>query len=349
MPGQETTKSLISTNPDAYVDLFELYVGGDVGIVRFHNGKNFSSSIFFRSYEFSPLPIEHSGFEFSTDGKQTRPTLRVANIDGIITDYIKNRQDLVGSRIKRIKVFVKDLDDKNFPDDINPFYNYRKRNFADGFYGNHFKSEIYVVNRKSIENKYLIEFELSSPLDVENQFLPSRKILDNVCFWKYRGTGCNYGCIKNYDKQTITVNGTNYTADSIFATNKYNLGIPIADENNKEFWTVAGYNLQAINFRGDYDATVSTYVPGDIVLFTDSVDFDFLSRDIQASQNSISVEMYVCIQAGGTGKDPRLNKTFWVKDACSKSLKGCKLRWEQYPEGLPYGGFPGTRPFEFVV
>jgi lambda family phage minor tail protein L len=360
MSDQSVTQTLISLNPDAYVSLFELYVGGDVGVARFHNGKNFEKSIFFRSYEFFPLPIEHSGFEFSSDGKQNRPTLRVANIDGIITDHIKNRQDLVGAKVKRIKIFVKDLDDKNFPDDINPFYNFTKRGLADGTFANPFTSETYIINRKTLENKYLIEFELSSPLDVENQYLPNRKILDNVCSWKYRGFGCNYGCAKKYANQTINVNNKAKTAKATGQLEpgeaeveglkplNTNIGLPVADDNDKEFWSKDGYYLVHARHKGAYSET-RTYSRGDFVFFGDSIDFDFLGEDIQAKQNGISAELYVCIKNDTLGKDPRLNKENWVKDSCSKTLKGCELRWGQYEGGLPYGGFPGTKPFEFVV
>lgn len=349
-----STSSLISLDPDSFVDLFEIYVDQTVGIFRFHAGKNFTSSIIFRGNAYIPLPIEFSGFEFSADGKQNRPTIKIANIDGFITDYIKNKNDLINSRMKRIKIFVRNLDDINFSDGVNPFFGYRtKRNAVKG-YGNSFYEDNYIINRKNQENKYFIEFALSSPLDLENQTLPNRKISDNICAWSYRGCGCNYGKIQ-WPNQKFKIEDTEFTESQIWGANKLNEGLPVADENNKEFYSKYGYNLTQITFRGSYNPEIGTYNPGDFVKYIDAVNYDFFGNSLQFSQDNLSYSFYVCIKINGASvsnvgaKNPSLEKEYWIKDSCAKNLTACRLRWLNHPKGLPYGGFPGTRPFDYTT
>ena len=351
-----STQSLIDLDPDSFVDLFEIYIDESTGILRFHAGKNFNKYIVYRGNQYTPAPIEYGGFEFSSDGKQSRPSIRLANVNGLITNVIKNKNDLVNSRLKRLKVFVKNLDDENFSDGKNPFFGYRtKRNSVQG-YGQSFFEENYIINRKTTENKYIIEFELSSPLDFENQFLPNRKISDNLCSWSYRGCGCNYGKLPWKDQsgqpQTITYTDSNNqvitkTASDIFGEKVPNLGIPFADENNKLFYSPQGYGLQIPNqaYKAFWDST-KTYNSGEFVVYADSVNYDFFGSKFQFSEDNISISVYVCILTN-INKDPKLNKEFWIKDSCSKNIKGCAFRWKGHKDGLPFGGFPGTRPYNY--
>lgn len=366
MPDIVSTQSLIDLNPDSFVDLFEIYISESVGVLRFHAGKNFAKPIVYKGKNYTPVPIEYSGFEFSADGKQNRPTIRVANINGVITDVIKNKNDLVNSKLKRIKLFIKNLDDENFSEGVNPFFGFRKKRNAVSGYGSPFFEESYIINRKVSENKYVIEFELSSPLDYENQTLPNRKISDNLCSFCYRGCGCNYGKIpwKNGSNQPQTIPVTNssnklvsLSESDIWGTTqtingetipKLNLGFPVADENDKLFYSVNGYGLTTPLYRGFWNKN-TTYSAGDFVTFSDSVNYNFFGESFQFSEDNVSYSIYVCILGGESNKDPRYNKEYWVKDSCSQSIKGCKLRWNGHKDGLPYGGFPGTRPYNYQV
>ena len=92
-------------------------------------------------------PFEVDGFESRGDGQLPRPKLTVANPKGVITDLIKRRDDLVGSLFKRVRIFLKYIDEENFPDGINPF--------ATSDPSSRFDDDIYVFNRKVTENKYM--------------------------------------------------------------------------------------------------------------------------------------------------------------------------------------------------
>jgi len=354
-----STTALIDLNSDSFVDLFEIYIDGTVGIFRFHAGKNFTRSILFKGNAYIPIPVDFSGFEFSADGKQNRPTIKVANIDGYITDYIKNKNDLINSRLKRYKVFVRNLDDENFSDNVNPFFGYRRKRNAVSGYGQSFYEDNYIINKKTQENKYFIEFVLSSPLDLENQSIPNRKVSDNLCPWVYRGCGCNYGKIPwepiGGQKFKIANLDTLKTEANIWGSTKNNEGVPVADENNKEFYSPFGYNLTQIVYRGTYSKNIGQYNLGDFVKYIDSVNFDFFGSDNQFTEDNLSYSFYVCIKLNGStlaeigAKDPKLFPEFWIKDSCAKNLRACKLRWQNHGKGLPYGGFPGTRPFDYTT
>lgn len=364
MPDIVSTQALLDLDPDSFVDLFEVYMSQSYGVVRFHAGKNFTKPIVFKGKSYTPTPIEYSGFEYSADGKQNRPTIRIANINGVITDLIKNHNDLVNSKLKRLKIFVKNLDDENFSESVNPFFGYRKKRNATQGYGAAFFEEFYIINRKISENKFVIEFELSSPLDYENQTLPNRKISDNLCSFCYRGCGCNYGKIpwKNdaNQPQTVTVTDSSgklvsLSESDVWGTSqtqtgqtipKLNLGFPIADENDKEFYSPTGYGLQNPTYRGFWNAN-TVYAAGEFVTFSDSVGYNFFGEKFQFSEDNVAQSIYVCILGGESNKDPRYNKQYWIKDSCSQKIKGCKLRWAGHKDGLPYGGFPGTRPYNY--
>lgn len=59
--------------------------------------------------------------------------------------------------------------------------------------------DLWYVERKVSENRYMIEFELSSAFDLMGQQLPNRQIIQNTCSWKYRGSECGWTG-GNFDK-----------------------------------------------------------------------------------------------------------------------------------------------------
>jgi phage-related protein len=52
--------------------------------------------------------------------------------------------------------------------------------------------DIWFVEQKVSENRYVIEFELSSAFDLMGHQLPSRQIIQNSCPWRYRSAECGY-------------------------------------------------------------------------------------------------------------------------------------------------------------
>ena len=173
-----------SLNPGAIITLFELDATslGD-SVYRFHAGTNeLYNSVVWQTNTYTPMPIEASGFELSTQGTLPRPVLRVANITGVLGALVHSLNDLVGAKITRKRTLVKYLDAVNFTGGVNPT--------ADST--QYFNDEIFFINRKVNENKVFIEFELASALEVNNVKLPRRQIVANLCQWTYRSAECSY-------------------------------------------------------------------------------------------------------------------------------------------------------------
>lgn len=170
--------------PNSIVELFELdctTLGGTV--LRFHNGKNaLGSDVVWNGNTYSAFPIEASGFEFRGKGQLPRPTLRVANVTGLLGALVRSYQDLVGAKLTRRRTLVKYLDAVNFPGGTNPS--------ADPSAA--LPDDVYFIDRKATENKVLIEFELAAAFDVTGVQLPRRVVVQNICSWRYRGAECGY-------------------------------------------------------------------------------------------------------------------------------------------------------------
>jgi lambda family phage minor tail protein L len=55
-----------------------------------------------------------------------------------------------------------------------------------------FPREIYYVDRKTIENREVVEFELAAAFDLAGVSAPKRQCIANICQWIYKSTECGY-------------------------------------------------------------------------------------------------------------------------------------------------------------
>tara|TARA_Y100001938_G_scaffold151215_1_gene247663 strand:+ start:3170 stop:4078 length:909 start_codon:yes stop_codon:yes gene_type:complete len=292
-------KELFSQNSSEEIVLFEISnIANTSDIIRFHGGSNaIKDSLVFDSLEYFFIPNSIEGLEDRNDGSLARPTLDLINIDGFFSKYIIDKDDLIGADVKIIRTFLRFLDAVNFLNysSDTEFWNQMGVNPDPN---SKLKDQIFIINQKITENKNLIKYELSSPLDLENVSIPKRQIINNYCAWKYRGKGCFYS------------------------------GDPKADSNNAVF-------TGTLNNRGEWVEGIS-YSKNDFV---------FVSIK---DGNKTRKVFYVCITANTSDGDnkPTVNSKVWAQDSCSKSLKGCKLRYTgEKNDHLPFGGFPGSRLF----
>lgn len=111
------TQDIQSLRPGDLVELFELdatALGGT--LLRFNAGTNkLRSPVIWQGNTYVPLPIDASGFEFSGKGQLPRPTLKVANIGGLVTAQLRDFNDLLGAKVTRRRTLAKYLDAANFP------------------------------------------------------------------------------------------------------------------------------------------------------------------------------------------------------------------------------------------
>ena len=169
---------LQNINPSSIIELFTLTttvaLHGSATTHRFHNGTSLKNNgeVIWQENAYQRFPIKAEGFAFQR-GQLPRPTLTVSNALGTITSILLNvnqttiGNDLTGATVVRIRTLAKFLDIFNFPGNINP-------------YGTpdptaEFPQEIYVIDRKSIENREIVQFELASVLDMAGIRGPKRQ------------------------------------------------------------------------------------------------------------------------------------------------------------------------------
>tara|TARA_B100000427_G_scaffold16370_1_gene12752 strand:- start:5336 stop:5962 length:627 start_codon:yes stop_codon:yes gene_type:complete len=185
-------------NPSNIVELFQLQldttIHGANTTYYFHNGvsENNNGNLIFDSVEYTRMPIEASGFEFN--GKQLpRPKLRISNILGTFTTILLTLpQGLEGAKVTRIRTLERYIDHINFDigdilleDDselLQENDSLVSQESSDNPHGTPdptatFPDEVYFIDRKSTENRDIIEFELAASFDLQGVRLPKRQVL----------------------------------------------------------------------------------------------------------------------------------------------------------------------------
>ena len=181
--------------PSSVIELFELDGTassiGDDQVRRFHAGVNqdIDGNIVWNGNTYERYPIEATGFKYDGQGQLPRPQITVSNILSLVTTLILDYNDLVGATVTRIRTLKKYLDATNFTSGTN----------ADADPFAEFAREVYIIDRKVVENRELVTFELAATFDVAGVQLPRRQIIQNICPWTYRGEGCGYTGTDYYD------------------------------------------------------------------------------------------------------------------------------------------------------
>lgn len=199
-----------SLSPTAIIELFELDMSHrQLPSSYFHAGTNgVSQGVVWQGIRYFSIPIEAEGFSRSSSNTTLpRPKLRIANVGGLLSAEIAANDDLVGAKVIRRRTFAKYLDEINFPSG-NPSAN------PDQF----LPDEVWFVDQKTSENKYMIEWELASAFDLQDVKLPRRQIIQNGCPFGYRvwiesegrfdytsAGDCGYAGSAYYDKNDIIV------------------------------------------------------------------------------------------------------------------------------------------------
>lgn len=286
--------AIMDLDPSTLICLYTIELkdknGSSVGFYRFHGGENgYNKNLRYggidsnNKNEYFYVPMIATGFDF-VDQSLPRPTLRFDNTDGYFSLRANHFDDFIGFNVVRIKTFLRFLDGVNFANGVNPFGSGNESSYP---------HEKYIINKKNMENNQLIEFELVSAFEKEGGLIPARKIVYNVCQWKYRSS---YGC--------------GYT------------GGPVADESDNKF----------VN-------------PGSPTKYSDSSTYS-INQSVFIDNGTNDKNYFVCIQSTTPGESPITHPKKWTKDACSKNIKGCRLRFggtsKEIVKGLPFGGFPGS-------
>ena len=175
-------------NPSAIIELFVLQLStslhgtntglptsnNETNIYRFHAGSNLDANgeIVFANKRYLRLPVTAEGFAFQR-GQLPRPKFIVSNVLGTVStildavNTITPGNDLTGATVTRIRTMARFIDAVNFPGYTNPLGTPDPTA--------EFKREIYTVDRKSAENRDIVEFELAAIFDLAGVRAPKRQ------------------------------------------------------------------------------------------------------------------------------------------------------------------------------
>ena len=179
-------KTLQGAGAKTIVELFDFELNtsqhGTTTIYRFTNTKNeLGNDIVWQGNTYTAIPLKAEGYEANGQGSLPRPTISVANLNGTFTTILallnvdnngntlpRNTRTLEGCKVTRTRTLSKYLDAVNFSggsnSDADPTSYFRPR-------------DIYFIDRKSMENREVISYEMCSAFDLAGVRLPKRQIL----------------------------------------------------------------------------------------------------------------------------------------------------------------------------
>lgn len=320
-----------SLTPSALITLFEIdlvSIGQDVGIAnpsdpsyglyfRFHNTiKLGKTSIYWRNNEYIAAPVEAKDFEMSSAGTFPAPKLTLTTSEegipamAILKERLRDLDDLIGAKVTRIRTFARYLDSINYIGEQPPVGFAPDPNVE-------FPRDVFYIEKKISENKTTISFGLSSILDTEGLQLPNRLVLADKCMWHYRGEGCLY---EYPNRRNIEIHGK-------ASESKLPAAAPPVANVHDEIFTQS-LSVPSVIDKGLYQRG----------LFYNRGDSVFIEKG--------GLKYYFVCHTNHSNVDPP-NVSYWIADTCSKTVRGCKLRWDKINNGigvghLPYGGFPSV-------
>jgi lambda family phage minor tail protein L len=156
-------------------DLDTVPIGGSE-VYRFTPSSYTTEAIRWRGFTYMPIDVQATGFQWSTTGALPTPTLTVSGattaVPGImatLSAVLIAYDNLRGAYVTRWRTLKKYLDNAATSDVVQ-----------------YLQADIYVVNKKSAHNRFMIEWELCSVVDFQGQKLPRRQVLKDFCTHVYR-------------------------------------------------------------------------------------------------------------------------------------------------------------------
>ena len=165
-------------NPSAIIELFTLQLDSSLHgantIYRFHAGSNLNANgqIVWAGNAYLRFPIQAKCFAYQR-GQIPRPKISISNALGTISAILltvnqtTTGNDLTGATVTRIRTMARFLDAANFSGGTNPLGTPDPTA--------EFKREIYKIDRKSTENREVVEFELAGSIDMAGVRAPKRQ------------------------------------------------------------------------------------------------------------------------------------------------------------------------------
>lgn len=382
-----STNNIISSDlqtlaiDNAIVELFELKLT-DTSTLFFHPGKNeLIADLQFHPEDtpasntpslantYVALPMVLDGVSHKSEGSASRPTLTVANVLPLLRTTLQSSgfsfQSLIGKTITLRTTFAKYL-----------------VGGADASAPIEFPIKRYIIDRIAEEDSTVVSFELSSPFDLEGITVPSRSIIGKYCSWEYQGVSrsrgaCNWAADSKHSV-TIPGNTSNPVVEysAFFDRQNRPLVSSTVLNANSSAYSSGTYARDALVtqsskfWRSETDS--NNTAPSATQPFWQEVrGWSVYSATATYSANALVKhddkiwQANVALSAGNT-PDPSL--TLWSRiDLCSKTLTGCKCRFQgtrigvsasstgidipssrksSFQGSIPFGGFPASVKFK---
>jgi lambda family phage minor tail protein L len=123
------------------------------------------SALIFGSTAYTQLPIVTDGWDFAASGAPAKPSLSVSNVSKSLLSAVISLGDIVGAKVTRIRTFEKYLATGSSPD-------------GSKFLG----PDVYIVEQKTLHNKQVITWQLTSIIDRMGMYIPRRQCLKDKGF-----------------------------------------------------------------------------------------------------------------------------------------------------------------------
>ncbi|WP_053183680.1 phage minor tail protein L [Pseudomonas thivervalensis] len=142
-----------------------------------------AKSIWWQGNEYAAWPVQIDGIGADSNGTASRPVFMAGNVNGRITALCLAFDDLLKFQLTVRETMAQYLDAVNFPDG-NPTADPTQEAL-----------EIWFIDQKTGEDGEVVQWELSSPGEIDNHGLPGRQ-MTTFCHWAmtggYRGPNCGY-------------------------------------------------------------------------------------------------------------------------------------------------------------
>jgi len=209
-----------------YVELFTIDLSpiGQAITYNFTAGPVDGASVVFNLITYYPVSLEAKGFDVVSDGKFPRPHIIISNVNRLLVGPVVLYRDLVNCKVTRIRTYLKYLDGQSEPN-INAIY----------------RRDVYYINKKVSQNKFMMEWELISPIEAVTLNIPAKQILP-TCTHRYRVM----------DDGAVVLNPT-------LVTCPYAVGLYFKDDNTPTLLPEldkCGKNLESCRVRFGADAVL---------------------------------------------------------------------------------------------
>jgi lambda family phage minor tail protein L len=319
---------------DSLVDLFEITLPNGT-VVRFVSGlEDGQTNLYFPSsvktaagrytpHEYYALPIQVTEIDFSTSGPLPRPSLTMANIP-VLARTLNNNYDGL-------------TDEVTLRDTLD----------AEGIYGNRDLLGSRVVCRKTLK-KYTFSgndvqqgtASISPPVEFPTQTF----IIDRVA-------GENEIMVEFELASPIDVEGV--VVPGRIIVGKYCSWTYQGQQVGRQ----GGCDWPANSNGRFYDVTNSVITKdiSTIAQYSTSTSYSVADRVKTVNTGTGWFRIWEAKRSVPPNRYPPTNKGFWRRlDVCSKTIEGCKVRFQGNPtdetldtsNALPFGGFPGTKKFK---